>query len=557
MLTALGLGNFKAFGATQRIPLKPLTLIFGPNSAGKSSVIHSLALAHEARRSGNLDAFRTDIGGTSIDLGGFRQYVFRRDPARRVEWMAEIDVAKLRGRLAELLAPVGNTSVAIAFGLPLDDLGAPVTGQVPSLATYEVLGDGKTLLRMSQRRDGRMGLDRLASLHPISRQVMKALVESSTTTTEIRAEDQVALDEAIAELIPQLSVKVGRFLPEGIESTAEPAETGATEAMLFPVGRGSRSQDLAGAVRFYLPRILNELIRGLDHVVGEQIDRLQYLGPLRSYPPRHLAFSEHDDANWHAGGGYAWDVLRRDRAVRGKVNAWLGADWLQTHYEVLVRDLVPMAQLEQPLSTELERLQDDGGLDLEKDYDDDTGQPSGVYPVFKDPEAAARRLVEEIGASSIDRIPELVLVDRRTDTVVSHRDVGIGVSQVLPVLVSCYGLRDQIVAIEQPEIHLHPALQAELGDVFLQSALGGQGNRFILESHSEHLMLRILRRIRETAEKSLPKDAVPVKPPDVAVLYIEPTKEGAQVVEIPVTEDGDFARPWPRGFFAERVKELM
>jgi predicted ATPase len=73
MLTALGVGNFKAFGRTQRIPLKPLTLVFGPNSAGKSSVIHSLALAHEARRSGNLDIFRTDVGGTSIDLGGFRQ----------------------------------------------------------------------------------------------------------------------------------------------------------------------------------------------------------------------------------------------------------------------------------------------------------------------------------------------------------------------------------------------------------------------------------------------------------------------------------------------------
>jgi hypothetical protein len=59
------------------------------------------------------------------------------------------------------------------------------------------------------------------------------------------------------------------------------------------------------------------LIRGLDKAVGEQIDRLQYLGPLRSYPPRHLAFSEHDDPNWRAGGGYACDVLRRtNRCVR-------------------------------------------------------------------------------------------------------------------------------------------------------------------------------------------------------------------------------------------------
>lgn len=107
MLTAIRLGNFKAFGPTQRMSLKPLTLIFGPNSAGKSSLIHSLALAHEARRSGGLDSFRTDAGGTSIDLGGFRQYVFRRDPSLRVEWAVEIDVAKLSGRLAELLGAFG------------------------------------------------------------------------------------------------------------------------------------------------------------------------------------------------------------------------------------------------------------------------------------------------------------------------------------------------------------------------------------------------------------------------------------------------------------------
>lgn len=42
MLTALHLGNFKAFGRTQRLPLKPLTLVFGANSSGKSSLIHGL-----------------------------------------------------------------------------------------------------------------------------------------------------------------------------------------------------------------------------------------------------------------------------------------------------------------------------------------------------------------------------------------------------------------------------------------------------------------------------------------------------------------------------------
>ena len=282
------------------------------------------------------------------------------DAGRRVEWAAAVDVAKFSGRLAELLAPVATASVSVTFGLPLDNLGTPVPGKMPSLATYEIVGDGETLVRMSQRRDGHLRLDRLASEHSVFRQVLKAIVETGTTTSEIQSEDQAVLDHAIAELVPQLAVKAGRFLPDGIESTSEPAGSGAAEAMLFPVGRGSRSQDLAGAVRFYLPRILNELIRGLDHAIGEQIDRLQYLGPLRSYPPRHLAFSEHDDANWHAGGGYAWDVLRRDDAVRMRVNEWLGGAWLQTPYEIVLRELVSRddieAELPGPLSNELVSL---------------------------------------------------------------------------------------------------------------------------------------------------------------------------------------------------------
>ena len=116
-----------------------------------------------------------------------------------------------------------------------------------------------------------------------------------------------------------------------------------------------------------------------------------------------------------------------------------------------------------------------------------------------------------------------------------------------------------MLLIEQPEIHLHPAHQAELGDLFIRSALGEQRNTFLLETHSEHLILRILRRIRETTEKGTPSDPdiPPIRPEDVSVLYVQPNKSGARVIEIPVTEDGDFARNWPGGFFSERVEDLF
>lgn len=160
-------------------------------------------------------------------------------------------------------------------------------------------------------------------------------------------------------------------------------------------------------------------------------------------------------------------------------------------------------------------------------------------------------------AARSEDLQQLVLIDKRTGTPVSHRDVGIGVSQVLPVLVSAYASKNKLLAIEQPEIHLHPALQAELGDVFLQSALGDNGNTFLIETHSEHLLLRILRRIRETSDGELPAGFREVDPDDVAVLFIQPGPDNTEVIEIPVTPEGEFERAWPGGFFAERAEELF
>ncbi|PYE52971.1 AAA ATPase-like protein [Deinococcus yavapaiensis KR-236] len=151
---------------------------------------------------------------------------------------------------------------------------------------------------------------------------------------------------------------------------------------------------------------------------------------------------------------------------------------------------------------------------------------------------------------------ELVLFDVRHDVAVSVRDVGTGISQVVPVLVYAEAEDEKLVAIEQPELHLHPALQAELADTFIASA---KRNRsvFLLETHSEHLMLRILRRIRETTEGEEPSEELRIGPQDVLVLFGEPSSQGSTFREVPLTVNGEFEGHWPKGFFADRSKELM
>lgn len=568
-LTALRVGNFKAFADTQRIPLKPITLVFGPNSAGKSSFIHSLALAHEAQRTGQLNVFRTDIGGTSIDLGGFRQFVHKTDRSRRVEWGAEIDVSRLGETLTAQLSSVKLLTVSILVGLEgeidSDSLLAELDGREPSPAfsgkevegaearvvvmSYELAADGVPLVRMSRRAGGELRLDQLSREHQVFRQVLEAMILATTTTTQVTDQDLESLYAAVDELVPGIRARTDRFLPEVIPS-ASPRES-AVDVLIRPVSKGERGANLAEAVSLFFPRAVAELVNGINDALRQELNTLTYLGPLRSFPPRHLAFAEHDDRNWYAGGGYAWDIVRQDSTVREAVNKWLGMPALKTPYRLGVRSLFAMDQMTEPLSNELDSLAE--RLPVYPDEESDIGYSAQV----DDSREEARHILKAMQASNVDRMTELVLVDQRTKTVVSHRDVGIGISQVLPVLVMAYASRERIIAMEQPEIHLHPALQAELGDVFIEAALGERGNTLILETHSEHLMLRLLRRIRETTAGELPEGAQPLSPKDVGIIYVQPDREGSRAIEIGVTPEGDFAASWPEGFFAERAKELF
>ena len=95
-----------------------------------------------------------------------------------------------------------------------------------------------------------------------------------------------------------------------------------TQSHLQAISRGHRQEHLAQATGRLLPEVLRDLVGGLSGVLESEIEKLQYLGPLRSYPPRHLAFAQHHDPNWLAGGGYAWDEVRTNRAVRERVNGW-------------------------------------------------------------------------------------------------------------------------------------------------------------------------------------------------------------------------------------------
>jgi predicted ATPase len=124
-------------------------------------------------------------------------------------------------------------------------------------------------------------------------------------------------------------------------------------------------------------------------------------------------------------------------------------------------------------------------------------------------------------------------------------DVGVGVSQVLPVVVQCfYAEPGSTVIFEQPEIHLHPRVQAALADLLVEAATAG-GVQFIVESHSEHFLRRLQRRV---AEEVIGEDQV--------ALYVCEVKVGSSRLEALKVDTYGNITNWPKDFFGDEIGDL-
>ncbi|MEX2633661.1 MAG: DUF3696 domain-containing protein [Balneolales bacterium] len=126
----------------------------------------------------------------------------------------------------------------------------------------------------------------------------------------------------------------------------------------------------------------------------------------------------------------------------------------------------------------------------------------------------------------------------------NYADVGFGHSQVLPILIAGNNIPQRgLFLVEQPEIHLHPKAQSELGDYFLQ--LHDDKVQSLVETHSEHLILRLQQHVIEGK----------INPKDIIFYYVH-SKDGKKTVkELELDENGKFISDWPDGFFPERLYE--
>lgn len=590
MLRELQLANFKAFGEKVRIPIRPLTLIFGANSSGKSSIFQALLLLKQTLEEAQSPETLLLFKGNLVDLGTYRDIVHQHDvdlsfevgvqfdkknfkdadmekdvygeewlrasrPIMRVKGPGSLPNAReilndadalSAGMTIKFFKNSGKSEVNVHIGnesLPLisyDD-GSPFKMHMNfdsrfwhpwwGLMKHTIKG---TLLKVAHsvdvngeeiyRSDGtgkyktRTELERLLDNYEwkdVTRDLER--MEKFRFASSYPSQFMTVKSVEHAKLyIP--AVMFNRGLPtleDRGPSTLEDSPLNWNIRTRADYSRHPDSESISAIADSWnvgeeLGRSISRFTSDVGSLFHRSLQESVYLGPLRSQPERHYLFrgdtAEHVE---QAGENLADLLFKMSQDRQGH---------LRNERLDKINDDIKFLGMKYELR--LSRLQNENKT------------PSNIF--------------------------SLVLVDRQ-GIEANVRDVGFGISQVLPIVVQSRLSEKQMLLIEQPEIHLHPAHQAELGDLFIRSALGEQRNTFLLETHSEHLILRILRRIRETTEKGKPSDPdiPPIRPEDVSVLYVQPSKNGARVIEIPVTEDGDFERNWPGGFFSERVEDLF
>jgi predicted ATPase len=444
VLTKLRIHNFKAWSDTKSIRLAPLTVFFGSNSAGKTSLLQFLLMLRQTAESPDRRrVLHPGDRNTPVELGTYRDLVFDHDLEQKIRFAVEW----LLPEPLVIRNPITRTSVSgkkIQFRA---EIASDSKGGQQSITTfrYDLETDGDAI------------------------QVkMKAIESGPAGKYELSADNY------------ELKRKTGRVwkLPEPIRFYGFPDEVGA----------------------YYQNAVFtSDLALSLE----KQLKRIQYLGPLRTYPERSYVWS--GEVPEHVG----W---RGERAVEAMLAA--ASRKISAGYKQRARPF---------LAVIAQWLQDLGLLDG-----------------FEVKTIAAHRKEYEV-----------LVRTRKSKQTVNLTDVGFGVSQVLPVVVQCfYATPDTTILLEQPEIHLHPSVQTALADLFIEAVHSREDGadrsiQLIIESHSEHFLRRLQRRIAEGA----------IQPDQVALYFCESGENGAELRPLEVNLFGEIEN-WPDGFFGDEMGEL-
>ena len=478
MLSELSVENMKAFRDSTSVPLGAMTLLYGPNSSGKSTLLQSLLLFGQTiRRAHTGSAGRLGIKGPWADLGSEMSLVYGHDRSRPLG----VGVAWSNNGRTDQTA-IHSTFRWERGKRPIGENVRPELWETRlSLGGYDLHFVRRTAPRSTVIDADYFALGSSADAEAFGRIISDRL--------EVPGYSEFIHGFSSGVLRP--SFVSNGLLPGTIMRYVHTEH--ASDVFSDEEYGQIRSKDAEAAISSAWAGCARDVARK----AAELCDNLSYLGPLRHAPERFVILTGEPGHNVGVTGALATEVLAGDPRLLELVSEWL-------------------YRLELPYSIAVERVGGD----------------------------ATQATVGELLA--------LVLTDVRNGVRVAATDVGFGVSQLLPIVVQCLLSSKSVIVIEQPEIHVHPRLQAELADLLVASVVD-RGNQLLVETHSEHILLRLQRRLRTVQRRTFA-----LRPDDICVLYVESLHDGrAAVTRIPLGQDGAFLEEWPEGFFEERYNEMF
>lgn len=465
MLDAITLENFKAFKKLDNLPIKPITILCGTNSSGKSSILQSILMLKQTLESVNPNQTLL-LNGRFTKLGAFEDVIYQKK---------EENVVKIGLKF--------NNDIFYGFDSDF-------------LSTY-----------FENERDA-------AQLN-----IEYKIINGQLSLNSFVIEDLI-LNYRFSDINEEKPCK-GTIKLIRKENNIYKVEWDCLPIMkhssLGEVKFKLKSRNI-GNIQIEYPELLetnlqqmvsyNDLFK-IFTVIGNNLKKnfktIHYIGPLRGEPEREYIYRD--------------EVL--EIGNKGENAAYL-------------------------FLTELNK-------EIENHYfynksKDDFKQIDKISL-----KKALAKWFEVIGVKDftgevINKIIYLSLNANKSDkTKVGIADVGFGISQIFPIFLE--GLRMEMgstLMLEQPEIHLHPNLQMQLSDYFI--ALAKSGKRFLVETHSDHVVNRLVRRIVEDETGSL-KDLI-------GIYFIKPTDEGSVYEEI-VIDDKKGIVNWPKEFFDQAANEQL
>lgn len=574
-LKTIRIENFKAIQGPAAIDIKPITLLFGPNSAGKSTIIQALHYAREIIERENIDPDQTAIGG-ALDLGGFQQLVHGHnlDKPIRLGFRFLVESISLPeftfmnpNNVTEGIEEKLEETDEILFDVTIEAAWSHLLG-APTVTSYDLRINDQFLAKIQASKDAKqIQLTKVNYSHDFLREPEEDDQDGGSLfhddfeeppvyhtdepeheySDEFEQEDQV---ETLSYHPPDSHFEYRDQFDDGSYDQGPyeyaPRQDSSAFSIFTPnvgvYGQNSslpplnRPVELAeeDADNLLFSERICQLLSASRWCLNEVLGNFLYLGPIREVPPRNYRPIKSPDSSRWSNGLAAWDLLfTSDSPFIEQANSWLASkDRLDAGYKIdqfVFKEL----NVNGPLMFALRQ---------------------------------GRALDDEWVTKELDSLPTQRRVSLREyrggieGIEVLPQDIGVGISQVLPVVVMSlysHSATGSLLAVEQPELHVHPAFQVALGDLFISKAVGMDGDKtFLLETHSEHLLLRLLRRIRETATGGN-NGGVDFTPDDLGIYFIEPGDETTVIAKIDVDEDGEFLDQWPRGFFEERAKELF